>query len=152
MSDLLTDRATMTRVVGYVGVSTLFLTAMFYGIVAVITGSVTAFEQRLPVYVLVAAIAFVVVVVMLEDEDAPGTPILAGTVVVGVMAFVGVSLSGEGLLYALANREAVVSSQLFFYVLAAGLICTGIGYWAVHHWREFAEVDASGDARPGADE
>ena len=141
MMDWLADRETMVRVVGYVGVSTLFLTAMFYGIVAVITGSVTDFERRLPVYVLVAAIAFVVVVVMLEDENAPGTPILVSTLVVGGMAFLGISLSGEGVLYAVANQSTVVSSQLFFYIIAAGLICTGIGYWAIHHWREFAESD-----------
>lgn len=144
MNDWLADRQTMVRVVGSVGVSTLFLTAVFYGVVAVITGSVSAFEQRLPIYVLLSAIVFVVVVVMLEDEDAPGTPILVSTVIVGVMAFLGVSLSGEGLLYAFENQAAIVSSQLFFYVLAAGLICTGIGYWAIHHWREFAEPEAGG--------
>lgn len=146
MNDWQADRETLVRVVGSVGVSTLFLTAVFYGVVAVITGSVTAFEQRLPIYVLLSAIVFVVVVVVLEDEEAPGTPILVSTVVVGLTAFLGVALSGEGLIYAVENQAAIVTSQLFFYVLAAGLICTGIGYWAIHHWREFAEHDAAAGA------
>lgn len=126
----------------YVIVSTLFLTSAFFGIVAVITGSVTNFEQRLPIYVLLSALAFVTVVLVLEDANEPGAPILVSTLVVGAMALVGFSLAGEGYLYAEANPNEVASSQLIFYFVAAALICTGVGYWAVHHWREFTGSDA----------
>lgn len=132
-----TNRRTSIRLTVYVIVSTLFLTSAFFGIVAVITGSVSAFERRLPIYVLLSALAFVTVVLVLEDANEPGAPILVSTIVVGAMALVGFSLAGEGLLYAEANPDEVASSQLIFYFVAAALICTGLGYWAVHHWREF---------------
>lgn len=137
-----TNRRTSIRLTVYVIVSTLFLTSAFFGIVAVITGSVMDFEQRLPIYVLLSALAFVTVVLVLEDANEPGAPILVSTLVVGAMALVGFSLAGEGLLYAEANPNEVASSQLIFYFVAAALICTGLGYWAVHHWREFAGSDS----------
>lgn len=138
MSVLPRNRGTTLRLTLYVTVSTLFLTSAFFGVVAVITGSVTAFEQRFPFYVLLSALAFVTVLLLLEDEEEPGSPILFSTVVVGAMALVGFSLAGEGFLYARANPDQVAGSELLFYFVAAALICTGLGYWAIHHWREFA--------------
>jgi FtsH-binding integral membrane protein len=138
MSVLPRNRATTLRLTVYVAVSTVFLTAAFFGVVAVITGSVTAFERRFPIYVLLSALAFVTVVLVLEDEEEPGAPILVGTLLVGGMALLGFSLAGEGLLYARANPDQVAGSELLFYFVAAALICTGLGYWAIHHWREFA--------------
>lgn len=136
-----TTRLTTIRLSAYVIVSTLFLTSAFLGIVAVITGSITSFENRLPIYVLLSAFTFVTVVLVLEDAEEPGAPILVGTLVVGALALIGFSLAGEGFLYARANPSEVASSQLIFYFVAAALICTGLGYWAVHHWREFADTD-----------
>jgi drug/metabolite transporter (DMT)-like permease len=137
MSGLPRRRLTQLRLATSVLLSTVFLTAAFLGVVSVVTGSVSAFEQRLPIYVLVAAFAFLAVILVLEDPEESGAPILASTVVIGVSALIGVSLAGEGLLYTLEKPDQVASSQVIFYFVAAALICTGLGYWAVHHWREF---------------
>lgn len=126
------------RAGGLILASTLVLTASFIGVVAFITGFVSAFEQRLPIYVLVAAIIFVVVIVSLDEEDAPGRPVIVTTLSVSVLGFLLVTLSGEGLRYAIAKPSELVSSQLVFYFTAAGLFCSGVGFWALHHWREFA--------------
>lgn len=126
------------RAGGLILASTLVLTASFIGIVAFITGFVADFEQRLPIYVLVAAIIFVVVIVALDEEDAPGWPVISTTLSVSFLGFLLVTLSGEGLRYSVSKPSELVSSQLVFYFIAAGLFCSGVGFWALHHWREFA--------------
>lgn len=132
-------RNTTFRAGGLILASTLVLTVSFIGVVAFITGFVTAIEQRLPIYVLVSAIIFVVVIVSLEDENAPGWPVIVTTLSVTFLGFLLVTLSGEGLRYAAEEPGELVSSQLVFYFVAAGLFCSGIGYWALHHWREFTD-------------
>jgi hypothetical protein len=124
--------------------STLLLTTSFIGVVAFITGFVSNFENRLPVYILITAVVFVVVVVALDDQELPGTQVLLSTASIGVLSFVLAMLSGEGLLYAVTNPGRLLSSQLVFYFVAAGLFCTGIGYWGFHHWREFTGQDSTG--------
>lgn len=143
MKQLLADRDTALRAAGYVSLSTLVITTSFIGVVAVITGFVTNFEQRLPIYVLVTGVIFVSIVVMLDNEDAPGMQVLLSTVSIAVVTFIIVSLTGEGLRYAIENPGELVSSQLLFYFVAAGLFCTGFGYWALNHWRELAEGDTA---------
>ena len=49
----------------------------------------------------------------------------------------------EGVLFAFRNPELVFVSQLVYYFIAAALIGTGIGYWGVRHWREFAGQSSS---------
>jgi predicted neutral ceramidase superfamily lipid hydrolase len=139
MDQVVRDRETMLRVTAYIATSTLIITACFIGVVAVITGFVADFEQRLPIYVLVTAVVFVAVVVVLDSGDAEGMPVLLSTVSIGVVTFVIVSLTGEGLRYAVARPGELVASQLVFYFVAAALFCTGVGYWALNHWREFAD-------------
>ncbi|MEF8757756.1 MAG: hypothetical protein V5A33_05935 [Halobacteriales archaeon] len=131
------DRDAAVRIAGSVAASTLVITACFVGVAAVVTGFVTQFEQRLPVYVLLTAAVFVVIVVAFDSEDAPGRPVLASTVSLALVTFVVVTLAGEGLRYALTRPDEIVGSRLGIYFLSAGLVATGIGYWAVNHWREF---------------
>ncbi len=132
-------RARIKRVAALVAGSTLALTACFVGLLAAATGQVEGVGSRLPAYVLAMAVAFVATVVRLELEGYDGRPIIVSASGVAVAAFVLVTLGGEGLTYAVRNPEAVVGSQLLLYLLAAGLIGSGLGYWGVRHWREFAE-------------
>lgn len=137
-----TVRNATLHVGGLILASTVVLTASFIGLAAFLTGFVSTIEQRLPIYVLVTAIIFVVVLVALEDEDAPGRPVIVTTITIAVLGFLLVTLSGEGLRYALAKPGELVSSQLVFYFVAAALFCSGVGFWALHHWREFTADQA----------
>lgn len=134
-----TDRETVLRAVGYVSLSTVIITASFIGVVAVLTGFVTNFEQRLPFYVLLTAMIFVAIVVMLDNEEAPGMQVLLSTASIAVVTFLVVALAGEGIRYFLAKPAELLASQLVLYFIAAGLFTTGVGYWAVNHWRELAD-------------
>ena len=118
----------------FLAVSTLALTASFLGVVALLTGGVTGLERRLPVYVLAMAVAFVAAIVVLETEYVDGTRILKVAGGGGVATLVLVTLGGEGVAYVVQRPNQVLSSQLLFYILAAGLIGTGLGYWVINHW------------------
>jgi hypothetical protein len=85
---------------------------------------------------------FVVAVLALDDRDADGRVTLASTVGLAVLAFLLALFAGEGLLNVLRNPGTILTSKLLAYLLAAGLICTGFGFWLLRHWREY--VDGSG--------
>jgi hypothetical protein len=139
-----------TRAVLAVGASTVVLTACFVGVLALVSGEITGFGDRLPLYAVAMGAAFVAALLRTERRygpDAPGdteggrfdgAAILTTAVGVAVAAVLVVSLAGEGVVYAMSSPEAVVTSTLFLYFVAAGLIATGLGYWGVRHWREFA--------------
>jgi hypothetical protein len=122
-----------------VACSTLALTASFMGLLAAVRGAIVDPASRLPLYVLVTAIVFVFALFTLEDPTESGVPVLTTTVGVGIAAFVIVALGGEGLVYVLARPGRALTSQLVLYFLAAALICTAVGYWGLHHWREFVD-------------
>jgi FtsH-binding integral membrane protein len=133
------DRAESLRLVGVVGVSTLVLTASFVGLLSVVAGGNEGMSGRLPLYVLVMAVAFVGTIVLAEQRRRTSN---ARTVITGAgslagLVFVVVTLSGEGVVYAARNPSQVVASELSLYFLAAGLIATGLGYWGLRHWGEF---------------
>jgi hypothetical protein len=122
-----------------VAASTVVLTASFMGLLALVRGTITDPGSRLPLYVLLAAVVFVVVLFTLEDPVEPGIPVLTTTVGIALAAFTLISLGGEGLVYVVSQPGSLLASQLVFYFVAAALICTAVGYWGVHHWREFVE-------------
>lgn len=117
---------------------TLLLTASFVGILAVFSGDVTTFKSRIPWYLLIGAAVFVGTIVLLEENGAHGRTILATALLTTVLAFILVSLGVEGFIFTLENPDTVFVSQLVLYLLAAGLIGTGVGYWGLNHWREFS--------------
>ncbi len=131
-------KATLARAGAFVAVSTVALTAAFLGIVGLLTGSVTGITERLPFYVLVTALAFVGAIVLLEESRNEALQVLVIAGVGGLFTFLLVTFGGEGVTFLLQNREEVVASQLLFYILAAGLIGTGLGYWALNHWPELS--------------
>lgn len=120
-------------------VSTVVLTLSFVGLVSLLNGSVMGFEDRAPFYLLGMAIAFVVALFQLEARLREGIRILAGTIGIAILAFVLIALGGEGLLFAFTHPDRLISRNLIVYFLAAALICTGIGYWGLRHWREFTD-------------
>ena len=132
------DRELLARVGVLVLLSTLVVTAAFVGVVAALSGPVENFTQRLPFYVLVASIVFVVFVVLFDSRGLDGQTVLISSLAVAISSFIVLSLGGEGVVYLLTNPEKLIASQLIVYLIAAGLVCTGVAYWTLRHWREFA--------------
>jgi len=90
-----------------------------------------------------AAMIFVGTIITLELKGSDGRTIIVVSVVAGITSLIAIALSVEGILFAKENPAVIVDSRLFLYFVAAGLIATGIGYWALHHWREFATPSQS---------
>ena len=130
------SRDALARAALFVLASTVALTASFLGVVGLLSGEVTGLSTRLPFYVLTMALAFVAAIVTFEEEYREATRILVFSVVVAAVTFLLATFGGEGLTFLWQNHQEVVASQLLFYILAAGLIGTGIGYWTLHHWSE----------------
>lgn len=135
MNGLSTDQ--YLRVAGVVTVSTVVLTAAFLGVLAVVTGEAPDIGARVPVYMLLMAIAFTISVVGLIRRDVGGGVVLSAATGVGVLTFTLGLLAGEGIYYTVRKPSEVLGSELVVYFLAAALIGTGLSYWTVNYWREF---------------
>ncbi|MCU4799984.1 hypothetical protein OB920_06330 [Halobacteria archaeon HArc-gm2] len=120
----------------------LTLTAAFLGLVGLISGADLNVITRLPAYSLVMGIVFVVAILRLDSPNRDGMMVLVSTSGIAVLAFVLVGLATEGVMYTYNSPEEVVMSNLIFYFAAAGMVCTGVVFWALHHWREFATNDS----------
>jgi len=134
----------LARVGALVAACTLLLTTSFVGVLALVSGLSPGLGRRLPVYVLLMAGSFVATLILGEQRRRDGRQILVTAAGVGATVFLLGSLSGEGLFYAAANPTEVFDPTLILYFVAAGLIGTGLGYWGVRHWREFASTRADG--------
>lgn len=135
-------RTVAARLAALVAVGAVVLTASFVGLVALVNGGTPGFDARLPVYVLAMAVAFVGGLLLVEtryEGRADGSAILVTTAAIAIAVFAVVSLSGERLVYAAANPQEVLVSRTLLYLLADGLVVTGIAYWALQHWREFTD-------------
>jgi FlaA1/EpsC-like NDP-sugar epimerase len=126
------------RITALIVSCTLMLTAGFIGFIATLSGEVVGFESRVPWYLVGAAIVFVSTIVLLEINDAAGRTILVSALVVSALSFVLLFLSVEGFVFTLKNPETLFTSRLVLYFFAAALVATGVGYWGLRHWREFA--------------
>ena len=116
--------------------STLVLSASFFGVVAMATGEALGALDRMPYYLLAAAAAFVVALVLLEEWHLDGETVIRVAATAAVSAFLLVGLSIEGIWYVSGNPTVVMSSNLFVYVLSAGMMATGLGFWTARHYRE----------------
>jgi len=125
----------MARIGGLIVLCTAVLTLSFFGVIALATGAAAGLEARVPAYALGGAIAFVAGVVWLDQRRYAGRVILAVASGLAVGVFAVLLFGGEGLLYVSQNPEAVLASSGFLYLVAAGFIATGLGYWGVRHWR-----------------
>ena len=125
------------RASALVAVSTLALTASFIGVLAILEGQTAGIRGRHPWYLVVGCATFVTMVIFLEGHSNSGKAILTTAGIVTVLSYVSITLTVEGLVYMIRFPETVFVSQLMLYFVAAGLLATGIGFWALHHWREF---------------
>lgn len=113
--------------------STLALAMSFFGLIALLTGDATGILDRLPLYVLAMATAFVAAVVTLDDYRLHGETVLSWAAILAGATFLFVGLGSEGVVYSIRYPGEVLSSQLFVYVLSAGLIATGLGFWVARY-------------------
>jgi hypothetical protein len=139
----------LARAGGVIAGSTLALTAAFVGVVALLDGTTAGIGDRFPFYVLAGAVVFVASLLLLDHDEVSGRTVIVATLVIAVTAFVVVGLGVEGVWYAYRVPGDVFGDQLVVYFLAAGLICTGLTYWGLNHWREFVGYDDA-DPRHGA--
>jgi len=114
------------------------LTSSFVGVLGLMDGVGLNVQSRLPYYVMVMGLVFVVAIVRLDDPNRNGLTVLVATSGIAILAFILVSLAVEGVFYTLLRPEKVINQKLVYYVAAAGMVCTGVVIWALHHWREFA--------------
>jgi hypothetical protein len=138
------DTESLARAGALVAVCTLVLTASFVGLVALLSAAAPGVGTRLPLYVLGTAGAFVTAIVFLEARHLDGERIITTAGLLAVGTFVFATLSGEGLMYVVRNPGELVASQMAFYFLAAGMIATGVGYWAINHWDELGVTKGIG--------
>ena len=124
------------RVGGVVVGSTLALTMSFFGLIALVTGAAEGALSRLPIYVFALAASFVGALVALEDLSVDAETVLGAAAGASFTNFLLVALASEGTIYALRSPQEVVSSQLFVYVLSAGMMATGLGFWLANHYGE----------------
>ncbi|MFB6113921.1 MAG: hypothetical protein ABEJ58_07445 [Halodesulfurarchaeum sp.] len=130
----------LARIVIPIVLSTLILTAAFLGAVSFIVGGVPGFRSRFPYYVLVMALGFVAALFLLERPRIDGNQVLMATLGLTVTVFLIVTLAGEGIAFALTYPQMVFVADFILYLLAAGLIGSGLAYWAIRHWREFTPL------------
>lgn len=131
------DTDLLLRAVALVGVSTAVVTAAFIGIVALLTGDAVNVTDRLPFYVLLMAVVFTAFVFLIDSRASDGATVIISSVGVGLLGFLIVLLAGEGAVFLLREPDALLASQLIVYLVSAGLVCTGLAYWGLRHWREF---------------
>jgi hypothetical protein len=140
------DRRVAATATGLIALSTFVITAAIVGLIAIIDGDATGIGGHMPFYVLAAAVVFTALEVTFEFQLEDPIKILSTSAVLGVATLVLVTLASEGVLYAVANPSFVLS-RLIVYIVAAGLISTGVIFWAVRHWRELTK-GAGGVRRP----
>lgn len=131
------DRPVLAREGSLVAGSTLALTLAFFGLLAFATGEATGAGDRVPFYVLGAAVTFAATLIALDRRSRDGRNLLAVSVGIAVVAFCLVTLGVEGLAYALSRPDELLTSNQPLYLLSAALFSTGLGYWGLSHWREF---------------
>lgn len=131
------DTDLLPRAAVLVAVSTAIVTAAFVGIVAIATGSTGDIAGRLPVYVLAMAVVFVSFVFLIDARGSDGQTVIVSSIGVAMLGFLLVLLSGEGVVFLVQEPGALLASQLIVYLVSAGLVCTGLAYWGLRHWREF---------------
>jgi len=132
------DADLIPRAAVLVAVSTAVVTAAFVGVVALVTGHASHVTVRLPFYVLVMAVVFVAFVFLIDSRGSDGQTVIVSSIGVALLGFLIVLLSGEGVVFLVTNPDQVLASQLIVYLVSAGLVCTGLAYWGLRHWREFA--------------
>lgn len=137
MESLSPGRKSVLRAGAVIGFSTIVVTMSFIGVLALVSEGPGGLAERIPFYLILMGLAFVSTILVLEYYQTDGQIIIVTASVIGFLTLVAATLSVEGALYSVMYPERVLVSQLVYYFVAAGLISTGLGFWAVNHWREF---------------
>ncbi|MDY6819090.1 MAG: hypothetical protein SVG88_10555 [Halobacteriales archaeon] len=132
-SHAVSDRQFIHQVGAFVIVCTLVLTFSFFGLLALTTGASADIGTRLPFYVFGMAVVFVAGIVGLDQGKYEGREIIVAATGVAIGSFIVFTLGGEGVVLAMRQPGTVFSIQRFLYLLAAGLMATGLGYWVVRN-------------------
>lgn len=122
--------------------STILLTAAFVGVAALVSGELAGATDRLPYYVLFFAVVFILTLWKLDDRRRDGTAILIAVTGISVGASILTVFAYEGAAYAYSDPSNVIERNLIVWFTAAAAICTGLGFWGLRHWREFATPGA----------
>lgn len=133
------ERRTLAAAVVLTALSTLVIAGAMLGLIAILSVSADGIADRVPYYLLGGAAVFTGIIIYLERDQEDGATILTVSLAVGVVGTLAIGLAIEGLLFGLREPDRVLSN-LFVYLLAAGLLSTGVIFWAVRHWREFART------------
>ncbi|WP_290813256.1 hypothetical protein [Halovivax sp.] len=124
--------------------STVLLTSAFVGVAVLWEGRIVAgATSRLPFYVLVFAIGFILALWKLDDRERDGAQILIATTGIGLGTGLLAGFATEGAYYAAHEPTTVIQRGLLVLFMAAAIICTGLGIWGVRHWREFVGPSSS---------
>lgn len=137
--DLDTRQQMVLRIAVLIVISTVILTASFFGVIAAASGEISGLDTRMPFYLLASAMVFVSTIVLLEFYDTDGKTIITSALFSGISALVLSVFSVEGVIFAANNPDNLIVNQLVVYFVAAALVATGVGFWALEHWREFTE-------------
>lgn len=132
------NRPVLARVGTLVAGCSIALALAFFGLIAVATGGTAGTEARLPFYVLAAAVTFAAALVGLDRRARNGRNLLVVALAIALGSFVLVSLGVEGAAYGVQQPAEALSPDRLMYLLAAAMVSTGLGYWALNHWRELA--------------
>lgn len=131
------DRPVLAREGSLVAGATLALTLAFLGLLALAAGEPAGMGDRVPFYVLGAAVTFASTLVILDRRSREGKNLLAVSVGFAILAFCLLTLGVEGLAYAARRPGEALASNRPLYLVSAALFSTGLGYWGLSHWEEF---------------
>lgn len=134
------DQPVLARVGALVAGCSLVLTLAFFGLVAFASGATTGTAGRLPFYVLGGAVTFATTLVGLDRRSRNGRDLLVVALAGAVAVFVLLSLGVEGVAYGVQRPGEALAVRRFLYLLATGLVSTGLGYWGLNHWKELARA------------
>ncbi len=115
---------------------TLIFALATVGLIGLVNGENVGSEQRLGVYVLFSSVLFITTIYSIEKTGRRNAfEVIKVVMAITILGFVLASLSGEGLVRVMQGTEYTL--QIYLYLITGGLVCSGVGYWAIRHWKEY---------------
>jgi hypothetical protein len=119
-----------------VALFTLIFALATVGLIGLFNGENVGNEQRLGVYVLFSSVLFIITIYYIEKMGKRNAfEVIKVVMAITILGFVLASLSGEGLVRVIRGTEYTL--QMYLYLITGGLVCSGVGYWAIRHWKEY---------------
>lgn len=114
-----------------VGSALVVAAALIVGVASFVGGANAGFPERLPVYVLAGAVAFLGALLSMRSSPQEGTAVLRRATAVGCVGFAGVGLGTEAAIYGLIH----IAPALALYLASVLAVVCGVIYWSVRNWR-----------------